>query len=181
MSPFLLSQLLVGVAILLDIASFQFRQRRHILLCLCVSTLLTALHFLLLHHWTAAGLMLLASSRFALSIRTTSPRWQWLFVVLGLGVMAATWGGLPSLLSGLGSTIQTIAAFRPCDRQLRLTMLLGISFWLAHNLLVGSPMAVAMESLFILSNLVGYWRHYGVPFSDRRPRPRAAAPKREAA
>ncbi|WP_051216129.1 YgjV family protein [Ferrimonas futtsuensis] len=169
MSPFLLSQALVAVAIVLDLISFQFRRRRRILQCLCLSTLLTALHFALLEQWTGAGLMLLASSRFAVSMISTARAWQWVFVAAGVAVTWLTWGGLPSLLSGIGSTIQTLAAFRRCDRQLRLTMLVGISFWLAHNIVVGSPMAIAMESLFILSNLVGYLRHYGVPaFGNRQ-------------
>ncbi|BDY04775.1 YgjV family protein [Ferrimonas sp. YFM] len=163
MSPFLISQALVAVAILLDLSSFQFRQRRRILQCLCLSTLLTSVHFGLLEQWTGAGLMLLASARFAVSLFSTAKGWQGVFVVAGVGVTLLTWAGLPSLLSGIGSTIQTLAAFRRCDRQLRLTMLVGISFWLAHNIVIGSPMAIALESLFILSNLVGYQRHYGLP------------------
>lgn len=176
MSPFLLSQALVAIAIVLDLSSFQFRQRRRILQCLCLSTLLTAVHFGLLDQWTGAGLMLLASARFAVSMVSTARAWQWLFVTAGVAVTWLTWAGLPSLLSGVGSTIQTLAAFRRCDRQLRLTMLVGISFWLAHNIVIGSPMAIALESLFILSNLVGYLRHYGPPLVGSRP---AVHPKRQ--
>ncbi|WP_417346805.1 YgjV family protein [Ferrimonas sp.] len=174
MSPFLLSQALVAVAIALDLSSFQFRQRRRILQCLCLSTLLTSVHFGLLDQWTGAGLMLLASARFAVSMVSTARTWQWVFVASGIVITWLTWSGVPSLLSGVGSTIQTLAAFRRCDRQLRLTMLVGISFWLAHNIVIGSPMAIALESLFILSNLVGYLRHYGLPVLGNR---RGAQPK----
>ena len=40
-------------------------------------------------------------------------------------------------------------------------MLLGTLCWLGNNLLVGSPVAALMEGLFLVSNLVGYYRHYG--------------------
>ncbi|MGO2010399.1 YgjV family protein [Pseudoalteromonas sp.] len=33
-------------------------------------------------------------------------------------------------------------------------------FWISHNMRVGSPVAVLMESIFIASNLVGLSRFY---------------------
>lgn len=40
-------------------------------------------------------------------------------------------------------------------------MLLGTLCWLLNNLLMGSPVAVLMEGLFLISNLVGYYRFHG--------------------
>ncbi|MEC8225830.1 MAG: YgjV family protein, partial [Pseudomonadota bacterium] len=45
---FILSQCLVAIATLLDLASFQFKQRQAILACLFSSVLLTSVHFMLL-------------------------------------------------------------------------------------------------------------------------------------
>ena len=53
-----------------------------------------------------------------------------------------------------------MAAFQEDDRRLRQLMIVGTSFWLLHNYLIGSPTAVLMEVLFISSNLVGYYRYY---------------------
>ncbi|MBH0041641.1 YgjV family protein [Pseudoalteromonas sp. SWXJZ10B] len=39
-------------------------------------------------------------------------------------------------------------------------MVVGTSLWISHNMLVGSPIAVLMESLFMASNLVGLYRFY---------------------
>lgn len=71
-----------------------------------------------------------------------------------------TYSGLVSVISCIGTLFQTRAAFCQADKNLRLLMIVGTSFWLCHNMLVGSPMAVLMELLFIGSNLVGYYRHY---------------------
>ncbi len=41
-------------------------------------------------------------------------------------------------------------------------MIVGTLLWLIHNYLAGSPTAVLMELLFISSNLIGYYRYYGI-------------------
>ncbi|USD35863.1 MULTISPECIES: YgjV family protein [Ferrimonas] len=180
MSTYLLSQCLVAVAIVLDLCSFQFRQRHWVLRCLCLSTLLTAIHFALLGHWTGALLMALACVRFAVSLITTRPFWCWVFLLLTLPLTLLSWAGLPSLLSATGSALQTLSAFQRDDKRLRLGMIAGISFWLAHNIVVGSPMAIAMETLFITSNLIGLWRfHRPSQFSVFRRQSPTLAPPRE--
>ncbi len=65
-----------------------------------------------------------------------------------------------SLLSCIGSCLQTKAAFSQQDKALRFWMIIGTSFWLTHNALAQSPTAVLMEALFISSNLMGYYRFY---------------------
>ena len=61
---FILSQCLVAIATLLDLASFQFKQRQAILACLFSSVLLTSVHFMLLDNLSAACLMLIAALRY---------------------------------------------------------------------------------------------------------------------
>jgi hypothetical protein len=43
----------------------------------------------------------------------------------------------------------------------RLTLNAGRVCWLVNKLRVGSPVAALMEGLLLVSNLVGYYRHYG--------------------
>ncbi len=64
------------------------------------------------------------------------------------------------LLSLAGSLLQTRAAFCRNDKRLRELMFVGSGCWLLNNILLGSPMAVLMESVFIGSNLLGYYRFY---------------------
>lgn len=160
MSPFLLSQILVTIAIGTDILSFQFKDRKKIVGCLLVSTLLISAHFMLLEHWTAAGLGLVAAVRFATSLLTSSKKLMGLFICSAVIITACSFEGLLSILSCGGAIFGTAAAFCQEDKRLRQLMLVATCFWVVHNYIAGSPGAVLMELLFICSNLVGYYRYY---------------------
>lgn len=160
MSLYVLSQIIVSIAIVSDAISFQFKERKKILLCLFVSVVLTAIHFFMIDHVTAGLLMLLAATRYLFSAYTTSKRTMGMFIGLCIAATALTFDGLLSILSCTGSVIHTAGAFCKNDRYLRLTMIVGTLFWIAHNLLAHTPGAVVLESLFLCSNLAGYYRYY---------------------
>ncbi|EKD35386.1 MAG: hypothetical protein ACD_75C01933G0002 [uncultured bacterium] len=160
MSLFAISQILVGIAICTDIVSFQFKEKTKIVACLLVSCTLISIHFMLLDHWTAACLGILAATRFAASLFSTSKKLMGFFVLTTIVVAAASYEGILSILAGTGGVFGTVASFCKEDKQLRQLMLVGTSLWLIHNILAGSPGAVVMEVLFIGSNLVGYFRYY---------------------
>ncbi len=163
MSVFIFSELLILVAIFFDIASFQFKKRKQIVSCLCVAGTLIFSHFILLEQWTAAGLMAIATIRYFVSIFTTSKYAMCVFLLGSLIVLVSTFMGTISFLCFIGSVFQTVASFSKNDKTLRQLMIIGTSFWLLHNTLINSPVAVVMEVLFISSNLVGYYRFYVTP------------------
>ncbi|RPH38211.1 MAG: YgjV family protein [Desulfobulbaceae bacterium] len=160
MTPFILSQILVAIAICFDLLSFQFKERPKIIACLIVSCLLISCHFALLGLWTATGLGLLATVRFLASLLTTSKRVMLLFMCASIGISLVSFHGILSVLSCLGSLFGTAGTFCKDDKRLRQIILIGTSLWLIHNILAKSPTAVLMEALFIGSNLVGYYRFY---------------------
>ncbi|WP_462328146.1 YgjV family protein [Desulfobaculum sp.] len=160
MTPYTLSQILVGIAIITDILSFQFKDRRRIVFCLFLSGILISSHFFLLGHSTAGLLMLIATTRYLTSVYTTSRRAMGFFLSLSTIAAAWTYEGLLSIISYLGSAFQTAGAFAQHDKRLRQLMIIGTLFWLLHNTLAQSPTAVLMEALFLVSNIVGYYRHY---------------------
>ena len=160
MSDFLLSQILIGLAICTDTMSFQFKERKKIVACLLVSCILISVHFMLLDHWTAAGLGLIAAVRFATSLFSTSKRLMGIFLAATIAVSIFTYSGLLSILGCAGGLFGTAASFCKEDKLLRQLMLIGTSLWIVHNILAGSPGAVLMEAIFISSNLVGYFRFY---------------------
>lgn len=127
---------------------------------LLVSCLLIGVHFLLLEQWTASALAVVAALRFLVSLKTTSKRTMAGFMMLAVIITVITYAGPLSLLTCCGSLFGTAACFSTQDKRLRQLMLIGTSLWLTNNILVGSPMAVLMESLFICSNLLGYYRFY---------------------
>lgn len=166
MSSFLLSQILIVIAIGFDLLSFQFKNRQRIILCLSISCLLIAAHFALLGVWTAMGLALLAAIRLVAGYLTTSKRVMLFFVAATVAVATLTFHGLLSVLSCLGAIFGTIGSFCREDKQLRLLMMGATSLWLIHNCLAATPAAVVMEALFLGSNLLGYYRFYLRPAGE---------------
>lgn len=160
MSSFALSQLLVGLALCTDILSFQFKNKKHIIICLMISCTLISIHFMLLGHWTAAGLGIIAAVRFATSLLSTSKKFMYLFVAATWIISFVTYEGVLSILGCAGGTLGTVASFCKQDKQLRQLMLAGTCLWIIHNLLAGSPGAVILEIFFASSNIIGYYRFY---------------------
>jgi hypothetical protein len=128
--------------------------------CLLISCTLISIHFMLLDHWTAACLGLIAAIRFTTSLFTTSKKFMTLFIVATIVTSICTFEGLLSILGCTGGVFGTVASFCKEDKLLRQLMLVGTSMWIVHNFLAGSPAAVLMELIFISSNLVGYFRFY---------------------
>lgn len=155
-----MSQILIGIAIFFDVLSFQFEDRTKIVACFIVSVLLFSGHFMLLGHWTAAFLGLLAAVRFTSSLFTTSKRLMGIFIFITLVISALSFEGLLSVLGCTATVFTTAAAFCKEDKLLRQLMLVGTMIWIVHNYLAGSPGAVLLEAIFISSNLVGYFRYY---------------------
>jgi len=163
MSAFAISQTLVGVAICFDLLSFQFKERGKIVACLFCSCLLISTHFMLLGHWTAAGLGIVAAARFLSSLFSTSKKVMAIFLFLTIATSIVSYEGILSILSCTGGCLGTVASFCKNDKRLRQLMFVGTVCWLIHNYLAGSPAAVIMEILFISSNVVGYFRYYILP------------------
>lgn len=157
---FLLSQCLVGVATLLDLASFQFKSRRIILLCLFSSVLLTSTHFFILGQQSAGWLMLIAAARYLYCVFARQYMVMLGFIILSMVTVFITWHNWLSGLALIATLIQTLASFQAKDFKLRILMIVGTSLWMAHNVMVGSPIAVLMEGLFLTSNIVGLYRFY---------------------
>ncbi len=140
--------------------SFQFKDRKSIVICLFCASILISSHFILLEQYTAASLIAIAAIRFATSIFTTSKKYMSFFLACSLIATIITYSGLLSILSYIGASINTVASFCKDDKHLRITMIIGTLFWIVHNFLANSPAAIFMELLFLTSNIVGYYRHY---------------------
>jgi hypothetical protein len=160
MSDFMLSQILIGFAFCFDVASFQFRDKQKVLICLAGASVLIALHFWLLQANTAAVITVIAALRF---LSATFTRAIWLmFTFVGLIVSAAalTYAGLLTILVTVSSLLSTWGAFRASDRVFRLVMMTTALIMIVHNTLAQTPAGVLLEIFFLSSNLFAYYRYY---------------------
>ena len=63
MTLFALSQALIVVAMVFDVMTFQFRERRHVVYSMVAAQVLIAAHFGLLDQWTAVLVITIAAIR----------------------------------------------------------------------------------------------------------------------
>jgi hypothetical protein len=160
LSPFVVSQILAGMAFALGLASFQFKPRHLILLCLVGSTLLNSAHFFLLEKPGPATLMLLTGIRYLAALSTANRQVMYFFFLITLGSFLLTFKSPLSFLALLGSFVGTYGSFHPSDRGIRLFFMGGNLIWLIHNTLAATPVAAIMEAAFLTSSVLGYWRFH---------------------
>ncbi|MFP4402470.1 MAG: YgjV family protein [Candidatus Nanoarchaeia archaeon] len=53
-----------------------------------------------------------------------------------------------------------IAKFFENDKYIRILIMIGTILVIIYNSLVFSPVGVLLEILFLISNLIGYYKHY---------------------
>ncbi|RQW28890.1 YgjV family protein [Rhodobacteraceae bacterium CH30] len=160
MTPFLLSQICIAIAMCFDVMTFQFKQRKHVVYCLVSANILIGLHFFLLEQWTAVLLMAIAALRNTVSLYLNSRRIMFGFIGLTLIATAMTYQNALSLLAGAAALLPNIAMFSGSDKRMRILLMVSTCIWILHNSLASSPMAILMEVLFLAGNLVGYYRFY---------------------
>lgn len=156
---FLLSQVLAVISFGFGLGSYQFKNRRTILLCLVVCNIFNASHFFLLGRPGPASMLLVTGLRYSVAAFTTNSRIMMLFIAATAGVYLVFATNAVSLLACIGTVIATYGSFQADNCRLRLIVMVGISMWVTHNILAATPMGAIMESAFLISGVVGYWRH----------------------
>ena len=157
--PFVISQLLSGMAFLLGVLAFQFKARSNILRIWCLSSMANALHFYTLGIYGAALLVLIASIRFLVASYTTKIFILSFFLVINLALLIVNFSQDIGVLAYIASSLSTIASFQKNILLVRSLLAVVSSLWIVHNLYIFSPIATGMEFFFMMSNAVGYWRY----------------------
>ena len=160
LDTFLLSQLLIGFALISDIISFQVRKREHILIFLVTSAFLIAVHYLLLGKITAGILVFLSFASFITARKTTNKKYLYFFMILYLIPILLTYDAFVDTVIFIGMYVALIARFQENDKQLRILMMVATSIIITYNALIFTPMGVLLETIFLISNIVGYYRYY---------------------
>ena len=157
---FLISQILVIFAIITDYVSFQFKDRKKILLILSISSFLIAIHYLLLDKLNAFFFEVLVLSAFLVSAYTSNKKILGIFLVLFLFPLIFNYTGRIDLIIFLGVYISLIAKFQSNDKAIRIQTMIGTLFVILYNAIIFSPVGVLAELLYLASNCVGYYKFY---------------------
>ena len=158
--PFLISQVLAGIAIIADILSFQFKERKKIIIFFIIAASCIGLHYLLLERYVATILIGVGIIRFFVAYHSTWVYWKYIFIGIFCLTTLIFYKDAYDFLILIAMSFSTIASFRKDDHSLRLFMMAGTITTISYNTLIFSPVWVLLEWIFLMSNLVWYYRHY---------------------
>lgn len=157
---FFASQILAGIAIIADVFSFQFKERKKIIVFFMIAASCIWLHYLLLERYAAAIIIAVWIIRFFVSYHKTNTYLIYLFTAIFAWVTYLFYKDTYDLIIFTWITFVTFWVFQKDDKLLRKFMMCGTSCIILYNFLIFSPMWVLLETIFLGSNFVWYYRHY---------------------
>lgn len=158
--PFLASQIFAGIALLLSVLSFQFKERKYILLCLIISALCIAVQYVFLERYVWAALVWIGFIRYLTSYYYPKAFLIPVFIIGFAIITYIFWKDIYDILPFLSASTNTIWAFQKNDKYLRIIMLFGSPLLILYYFLIGSPVWILLETMFLWSNIVWYYRYY---------------------
>lgn len=158
--PFLISQILVGIAIITDFISFQFKDRKYVLWVLTISALLIASHYLLLWKYNAAILVSLWACSFLISSFSHNKKWLYFFAIIYAIPLIFNYKEIYDLVVWAALYVMLVWKFQENDKAVRVYIMIWATLAITYNVLIFTPVGVLLECIFLGSNLLGYWKHY---------------------
>lgn len=160
--PLSLPQILGYIATLFGIIGFQQKDDTKLRIFVCCMSSFIVAHFILMGSYAAAVSAALAMSRWALSIFAVVRKYAHilvpLYIILFIGGGYLTYERWIDVLPVIASISGTYALFYCSRLRLRLVLLFGGSFWIAHNLLALSYGPLVMEAFIFMSNALMIYR-----------------------
>jgi len=160
LNAFWISQGLIILALGSDVTAWQCRQRENVLKWIFVSTIFIGVHFYLLDQITAALVVALAGVRSLIAIKSTHKSLGPIFMVLALIIGLLTYKAPVDWLIIVATMIGCFGCFRPTDRELRLYSMVATVLFITYGVIIFSPAMALLDSIFLASNFVGFYRHY---------------------
>ena len=159
-TPFIISQIAITIAMIFDFLSLQYKKREQTFLCLMVSSALISAHYFLLGKTAAGVIVAISVLRFLTCCFTTNKKFLFIFVAFNTISLLFTYKNPTDLIIYIGLIIFIISNFQSDNKLMRKLMMIGTMFVILYNAIILSPMGVVMESSFLISGFIGYYRHY---------------------
>ena len=157
---FILSQIAVTIAMVFDFLGFQFKKRQSTILCFIVSASLISTHYFLLGKTAAGVITFLSVVRFITSYFTINKKYLYLFMTLNTLALLFSYKAPTDFIVYIGSIIFMIGNFQQDNKLMRKLMMIGTFIVMSYNVIIFSPMGAVLEGSFLMSNFLGYYRHY---------------------
>src|SRR3989344_2030679 len=157
---FIVSQVLVFIAMISDFLSMQFKERKKIFIFLIISASLISLHYFFLNKIAAGVIIFFSVIRFIVCMFTTNKKFLGLFIVINSIALIFTYNEIYDLIIYFSLLIIITGNFQEDGKLMRKMMMVGTSLVIIYNVIIFSPMGVIVEGSFLASNIIGYYRHY---------------------
>ena len=159
-TAFIISQIAMFFAMGFDFLSLQYKKREYTFLCLIVSASLISTHYFLLNKVTAGVIVFISVLRFITCYFTTNKKFLLIFIALNTIALFFTYTEIYDLIIYAGLIVFIIGNFQKDNRLMRKLMMVGTATIVIYNIIIFTPMGIAAEGAFLISNFIGYYRHY---------------------
>ncbi len=159
-AAFIISQIAMFIAMGFDFLSLQYKKREYTFLCLIISASLISAHYFLLNKIAAGVIVFISVLRFITCYFTTNKKFLFIFIGLNTISLFFTYTEIFDLIIYAGLIVFIIGNFQKNNKLMRKLMMVGTSIIIIYNLIIFTPMGIIAESSFLISNFIGYYRHY---------------------
>ncbi|MBT7903075.1 YgjV family protein [Candidatus Woesearchaeota archaeon] len=159
-AAFVISQILMFIAMGFDFLSLQYKKREYTFLCLIISASLISAHYFLLNKIAAGVIVFISVLRFMTCYFTTNKKFLFIFIGLNTISLFFTYSEIYDLIIYIGLIVFIVGNFQKDNKLMRKLMMVGTSIILIYNIIIFTPLGVIAELAFLLSNFIGYYRHY---------------------
>ncbi len=154
--PFLISQILMTMSIIIYTASFQLKDEKIFKLLAAIGIGLAGIHFMLLGAFAGAALALINAFRWFVSIFYKNKIILALFIIIMITAGVITYESVYSLLPVIASVIGTLGLFHDNILRTREYFFVVGVLWIIYNSVVFTPMGIVAEIFFLVSGYCAY-------------------------
>ena len=101
-----------------------------------------------------------SSFRFLVSMYTVNPKVKYFFLTALFLLGILTYDGFEDIFITVAMLLSTFASFHINEKILRQYMMVATVLVITHNVIIFTPAGIFIETIFLSSNLVSYWRFY---------------------
>jgi len=162
---FLLAQIFWAIGLILELITFQFKNRKTILVLLMFWTVFWAIHFYFLNELVSAWILVWSALRLLVAFLLDKD-WKYFtlskyffFISLFL-ITIFLYKSYIDFIVLFAWLTAVISSFQKKDKLLRIWAMVSTFAWLVISILVWTPISIVASTTFLISNIIGYWRFY---------------------
>jgi hypothetical protein len=158
MSSFLISQILVGIALILNLSSYHFKNRKNIIWVMVLALAFISGHLFVLNEITSALLMLYAIVYFSVSTKTANKKVMSLFIMGSFLIFIFTYTQILDSFIFISTIFTLFALYNTDMNKMKKLQGIGVVIRIVYYIFIFSPVAILMEASLLTSITTSYFK-----------------------